>query len=153
MVLPISSVFFIVFGIVSIFLLIWNLKLEKRWQTLFKETENGSVDELLALVLKRTEILHKDSSNHDVLLDNIEKRLKQAIKRTDIVRFNAWGDTAGAQSFAIALVDETGTGVIISTLYARDRMTVFAKKITNWESENELTDEEQTALLNQKKLI
>jgi len=153
MVLPISSVFFIVFGIVSISLLIWNLKLEKKWQRLFKETEEGNVDELLALLIKRTDILYKNTSNHDVLLADIEKRLKQAIKRTDIVRFNAWGDTTGAQSFAIALVDETGTGVIISTLYARDRMTVFAKKITTWESETELTEEEQTTLLNQKKLI
>lgn len=153
MVLPISSVFFIVFGIVSISLLIWNLKLEKKWQRLFKETEEGSVDELLALLIKRTDILYKNTSGHDVLLADIESRLKQAIKRTDIVRFNAWGDTTGAQSFAIALIDETGTGVIISTLYARDRMTVFAKKITAWESETELTEEEQTALLNQKKLI
>lgn len=153
MVLPISSVFFIVFGIVSISLLIWNLKLEKKWQRLFKETEEGSVDELLSLLIKRTDILYKNTQNHDVLLADIEERLKQAIKRTDIVRFNAWGDTTGAQSFAIALVDETGTGVIISTLYARDRMTVFAKKITAWESETELTEEEQTALLNQKKLI
>ncbi len=153
MVLPISSVFFIVFGVVSISLLIWNLKLEKKWQRLFKETEEGSVDELLSLLIKRTDILYKNTQNHDVLLADIEERLKQAIKRTDIVRFNAWGDTTGAQSFAIALVDETGTGVIISTLYARDRMTVFAKKITAWESETELTEEEQTALLNQKKLI
>ena len=38
--------------------------------------------------------------------------------------------------------NEEGDGLVISSLYARERMSVFAKPIKNGKSEYELTQEE-----------
>ena len=50
------------------------------------------------------------------------------------------------QSFAVALLSENGDGAVLSSLYARDRMSVFAKPVKNFSSEFEMTEEEKEVL-------
>ena len=68
------------------------------------------------------------------------------IQNVGVVRFNPFKETGGSQSFAVALTDKNNTGVVISSLYARERMSVFAKPIVEGSSEYTLTKEEELAL-------
>ncbi|MDE1874509.1 MAG: DUF4446 family protein [Patescibacteria group bacterium] len=77
-------------------------------------------------------------------LKTVEKRLRRANQATETIRFNAFG--GGGQSFATAFVNEEGDGAILSSLYARDRVSVFAKPLARFDSEFELTDEERRAI-------
>ena len=65
-----------------------------------------------------------------------------------MVRFNPFsGDGSGGnQSFAAAFLDEKGSGVVLSSLYARDRVGLYAKPIEKGASSFELTKEEKEAL-------
>ena len=62
------------------------------------------------------------------------------------MRFNPFPDQGSNQSFAIGMLNEEGDGVVFSSLYSRDRMSVFAKPIKNNKSEYELSDEERKVL-------
>jgi len=44
------------------------------------------------------------------------------------------------------MLNEENDGVVLSSLYSRERMSIFAKPIKNGKSEYELTEEEQNAL-------
>jgi len=44
------------------------------------------------------------------------------------------------------MLNEDGDGVVFSSLYSRERMSIFAKPIKNGKSEYELTEEEKEAL-------
>ena len=44
------------------------------------------------------------------------------------------------------MLNEEGDGVVFSSLYSRDRMSIFAKPVKNNNSEYELTSEEKQAL-------
>lgn len=81
-------------------------------------------------------------------LKTVEERLQKSIQAVETVRFNAWKGTGdgGNQSFASAFVSEKGDGIIISSLYHRDRVSVFAKKIESGKSLNELSEEEKDVL-------
>jgi hypothetical protein len=81
-------------------------------------------------------------------LHTVEARVKKSFRGIQTIRFNPFqGDGSGGfQSFATAILNEEGTGVIISSLHARDRMSVFAKPISKFVSELALTEEEQEAL-------
>jgi hypothetical protein len=79
-------------------------------------------------------------------LDVTEKKLAQSVRAVQTIRFNPFADQGSNQSFATALVDETGSGVVLSSLYARDRVSVFAKPVANFTSTYELTVEEKQAL-------
>ncbi|HLC94991.1 MAG TPA: DUF4446 family protein, partial [Patescibacteria group bacterium] len=84
------------------------------------------------------------------ILENHNTRIHHSVRGLHTIRFNPFPNAGGQQSFATALLNEVGDGVVISSLYARDRMSVFAKPITHFKSEYELTDEERDALAKAK---
>jgi hypothetical protein len=72
--------------------------------------------------------------------------LKKSIRGLATIRFNPFPDQGSNQSFAIGMLNEEGDGVILSSLYSRERMSVFAKPVKNKKSEYELTVEEKEVL-------
>jgi len=68
------------------------------------------------------------------------------IRNVGIVRFNPYHDTGGDYSFAVALLDGSGTGVLLTGLYHRDQCRVYAKPISGWGSSYALTGEEREAI-------
>ncbi len=85
----------------------------------------------------------------------INDRLKKAVSFVETKRFNAFADAGGNQSFATAFLDEEGNGVIISSLYTREKCTIFSKPVADYSSLYTLTDEEKEviSLCKQKKKI
>jgi hypothetical protein len=80
------------------------------------------------------------------LAQRLEKAAYFSLQHMGVVRFNPFHDTGGDQSFAIALVDGHGNGVVLSSLHARDVTRVYAKPLHKWESDYSLTDEEKQAI-------
>ena len=56
------------------------------------------------------------------------------------------GDSGGQQSFAIGLTDSYKNGIVISSMYTRGSMNVFAKEIIKGTSKQKLTEEEKQAI-------
>lgn len=99
-------------------------------------------------VVKDMKDLDEFRTELEKYLHTVEVRLKTSLRGINTLRFNPFqGDGSGGfQSFATAFLNEEGTGVIISSLHARDRMSVFAKPVSKFTSELTLTEEEQEAL-------
>jgi uncharacterized protein DUF4446 len=69
-----------------------------------------------------------------------------AIQRVGVVQFNPYHDTGGEYSFSVALLDENGTGLLLTGLYHRDQSRVYAKEVRSWTSDQELMAEERQAI-------
>jgi hypothetical protein len=69
-----------------------------------------------------------------------------AISRIGLVRFDAFEDAGGAQSFALALVDDDGDGIVLSSLHSRPTTRVYVKAIRRGVADAPLSDEEARAL-------
>ena len=81
-------------------------------------------------------------------LQNVEIRLKNSIQSVHTIRFNPFQGTGegGNQSFATAFLNENGDGAVISSIYTRDRVSVFAKAIKKFNSDYGMSEEEKLAL-------
>lgn len=81
-------------------------------------------------------------------LTSVEKRLRKSLQSVHTIRFNPWHGTGegGSQSFATAFMDQDGDGVVISSLYSRDHVSVFGKPLKKRASQHELSEEEQRAV-------
>ncbi len=85
----------------------------------------------------------------ETYLTAVESRLRKSVQAVHTVRFNPFKgttDSGGNQSFATAFLNESGNGVVISTLYARERVSIFSKPITKGVSQYELSLEEKEAV-------
>lgn len=70
----------------------------------------------------------------------------QALRHVAVVRYDAFGDMGGRMSFSAAIVDDTGDGMVISSIHARGESRTYAKGIVGGDSEIVLTPEERQAL-------
>ena len=88
-------------------------------------------------------------------LTTVEKRLKKSVQAVHTVRFNPFkgNGSGGNQSFATAFLNEDGNGVVISSLYSREHVSVYSKPVKNGVSEYELSEEEKEAIADAKKSV
>jgi hypothetical protein len=62
------------------------------------------------------------------------------------VRYDAFPDVGGEQSFSVALLDAAGSGMVLTGLYSRNDMRVYAKPVVGGSSPHSLTEEERKAI-------
>ncbi|MBI2055442.1 MAG: DUF4446 family protein, partial [Candidatus Sungbacteria bacterium] len=104
------------------------LDLRRRWNAMFPKRVSGR-SEALADALERL-------AQAEVSLRQIEPRLRAleaigrvAVQKIGFMRFNPFEHTGGDQSFAVVFLDRENNGVIVSSLYTREGVRVYAKKI------------------------
>jgi hypothetical protein len=90
--------------------------------------------------------LKTEKENMKKEINLINQKVKKSIRGLEMIRFNPFSDQGSNQSFAISMLNEDGDGLILSSLYSRERISVFAKPIKNKKSEYELTEEEKKVL-------
>ena len=76
----------------------------------------------------------------------IEERLDGAIAYRSLIHYDAYGEMSGRQSTSIALLDETRSGLVLSSIHHRDQARLYAKQIHEGNSEHELSPEENDAI-------
>jgi hypothetical protein len=109
---------------------------------------NGSIEETIAILMRDMKEFKEFRSELERYLKLAEGRLRGTVQGVGVVRFNPFESSGqgGNQSFALSLLDEGGQGVVLSTLYARDRVGVYAKPLSAFASTYELSDEEKASI-------
>jgi len=117
-----------------------------QYQQLMTGTSGGNLEALLNdhVAQVRTTATRVDAVEE--LARQIEAGSRFNLQHLGLVRYNPFRDTGGDQSFAIALADGQGYGLVLSSLHTRDTTRVYAKALQAWESAHPLTDEENEAI-------
>lgn len=133
---------------VTLALTLWVFILERRIKKLLSGKDAQSLEGTICALGEDIRALENFQTSTINFLADADKRIKRSIQGVETIRFNAFkgNGEGGNQSFAIALLSENGDGTVVSSLYARDRMSVFAKPVKNYTSQFELTEEEQSAI-------
>jgi len=79
-------------------------------------------------------------------LETLTERGRGAVQHVGVVRFNPFEDTGSNQSFALAMLDDHGDGIVISSLHSRQATRVYLKPISAGRAETALSEEESEAL-------
>ena len=138
--------FFVLIGIAIILGAVWAIATEKRLKRFFLGKKAKDLEDTI-INLERDIVNLKN--NRDEIQKNlvvVNAKLKKSIRGLETIRFNPFLDQGSNQSFAIGMLNEEGDGVVFSSLYSRERMSVFAKPIKNNKSEYELSAEEKEVL-------
>jgi len=137
---------FAFFGIVLLIDAFWIISTEKRLKRFFLGKKAKDLED--TIILLETEIVKLTKAKEEIEKNmiSINSKLKKSIRGLETIRFNPFPDQGSNQSFAIGMLNEESDGLVISSLYSRERMSIFAKPIKNGKSEYELTIEEKEAL-------
>jgi hypothetical protein len=69
-----------------------------------------------------------------------------ALRHLAVVRYDAFGDMGGHLSWSLALLDDRGNGVVLTSIHGRSEARTYAKNISSWTSDQQLSPEETEAV-------
>ena len=120
--------------------------MRKKIKRFFGETgmsieENNAKD-----LMRRTARLEAKFEELDPRIDILEKVATTSIQKISFIRFNPFQDTGGDNSFILVLLDRTNTGIILSSLYTREGIRLYAKSIEAGKPKYVLSTEEKKVL-------
>lgn len=148
-----SSVIILILSLVVLVLFVMVIRLSmqisalrNRWKGLLDGTRGENLESLLH------EHLHQRLTLEDLVklqgrqIETLEAKMLTAKRHLGLVRFDAFEDTGGSQSFAMALYDDNGDGAILTSLLGRNECRVYGKGMSRGRSERNLSQEEQRAI-------
>lgn len=144
--MSITTILFLAISIIALICLVWILTIEIRLKKFFAGTHAKDLEDLIITLGKKYKEVNETQKEIDKHLLTIDERLNKSIRNVETLRFNPFVDAGGNQSFAVAFLNDEGNGVVLSSLYAREKVSVFAKPIKKGESSFELTEEEKNVL-------
>lgn len=148
-----AAVLWLVTGVALVILLglliyLWTRlrKLQDRYGRLMGDSTGDRLEEMLEDHTRRVRGTLDRVDALERLAHDLQRTLGYGIQWVGMVRFNPFRDTGGDQSFAIALADAHGDGIVLSSLHRRDLTRVYAKPLLDWKSTHPLTEEELEAI-------
>ena len=145
--------FFVFAGIATFFIFlgaVWIIITEKRLKRFFLGKKAKDLEDTIISLETEINKLNKAKDTIEKEIATVNTKLKKSIRGLETIRFNPFPDQGSNQSFAIGMLNEEGDGLVISSLYSRERMSIFAKPVKNGRSEYELSVEEKEALVKAK---
>lgn len=140
-------------AVVALLLCLWmasRLRRLRADQTLVLGAEERDIvahsRDLTRSVEALTNDLTAGSAEISARLDAAEERLEGSISHTAVLRYDALNEPSGRQSSSIALLDDRGDGVVISSILQREQARVYAKAVVAGRSSLDLSPEEERAI-------
>jgi len=119
----------------------------RHYKNLTERTGEKSIDKVLDSLLDQ-------DSKHDKTIElikeaimTLETQAKKHLQRVGFVKFNPFERSGGEQSFVIALLDSTNSGIVKTFMYTREGVRIYVKQVKDGKpTEYELSDEEKEAI-------
>jgi hypothetical protein len=110
--------------------------------------QDGNVFTLIDSTTARINRVEAGLAVLDQRVESIEARLPFAVTRTAVVSYDAFGNITGQMSRSMALLSESGDGVVLSILVSREETLFFTKEIRSGVGSEMLSPEEDRAVAN-----
>lgn len=121
-------------------------KSDARWRELLAGTRGDNLERLLEHHLREKMALEEELSRMEARVEQLEGKMRRAKRHLGLVRYDAFEEVGGAQSFALALYDDEGDGAVVNGLIGRTDCRVYCKPITGGASDRHLSKEELEAI-------
>jgi len=118
-------------------------RLVNRWMTRAGEEH---LEAMLRRLLEEGEQTNRRIGEVEKVLQHIAQQQTNCLQKVGIVRYDAYTDVSGRQSFSLALLDAHNNGAIITGLFGRNDARCYGKPVRGGKSDFTLSEEEEEAL-------
>ena len=110
------------------------------------EGQTGSFVEAVARKSAEVDALRRDVAVVSGRLEQTRADVADSIRHVAVVRFDAFGDMGGRLSFAVALLDDAGDGLVVTSINGRSETRTYAKGVKAGASDQTLSPEEEQVI-------
>ncbi|MBS1716400.1 MAG: DUF4446 family protein [Armatimonadetes bacterium] len=121
-------------------------RFQARWRQLLVGVSGSDLETLLEDHLEQRTLLAERVTEIEKFVKVLDDKARHSKRHLGVVRFDAFPDVGGEQSFALAVYDDEGNGAVLSSLVGRTDSRVYCKRMERGKSEIELSEEEKRAV-------
>jgi hypothetical protein len=136
----------VLMGLLWILLAVRLRRLGRRLAMLTRNADGSDLEEALTSHMSSVDEAVRRQEALERAVGKLQDRLASCVQRVNLVRYDAFEDVGGEQSFAVALLDAEGDGVLLSSIYTRQDVRIYAKSVSRGQASHTLSAEEQQAL-------
>ncbi len=121
-------------------------KVKSRFRDLLDGTRGETLELLLHDHLTERLRLQSEVEKVEGRTRELEAKMRRTKRHLGFVRYDAFDDVGGAQSFALAIYDDEGDGAVLNSLIGRSDCRVYCKTLVDGKSDRNLSAEELQAV-------
>ena len=111
-----------------------------------KGSDAQSLEKVFVRKFAQIDRLYEAKEDHEHDISFIKHHLESMFSKYGVEKYDAFDDVGGKLSFALALLDQDNSGVILNAVHSRDNCFLYLKEIVKGESYVMLSQEELEAL-------
>lgn len=137
-------------ALIAIALAVWALVVVRRLKRDLllargRDGETSFVD-AVARHVEQTGALREDVAKVQQQLALAQRDVSAALRHVAVVRFDAFGDMGGRMSFAAALLDDNGDGLLVTSIHGHTESRTYVKTVTQRVADGRTSPEELEAI-------
>lgn len=121
-------------------------RLTRLYRRLTHGTSGGNLEEVLHGYMGTVNTVSDKMNAMEDRVLTLSATQQRCLQKVGVVRYDAFEDIGGQQSFAVVVLDAERSGVAFSSVYSRTDVRVYAKEIRNGQPAHALTREEEQAM-------
>lgn len=136
--------FSLMFSIIAFY---YTFKTKRRYEKIALKLGNG--EDITVILNKYVEQVKEIKMRDEQIVNcfnRINDELKLTVQRVGLYRYDSYNNTKNKLSFALALLNKEGTGIILNSIYGVDDSNIYAKPIKKGTSRYNLSFEEEEAI-------
>jgi len=107
----------------------------------------GNIEEILVQHLDEVRSFADRIAELEARAARLDQRVDGCAQHVGVVRFDAFDDVGGRQSFACAILDANRTGIVLSGIHGRSDLRVYLKRVIAGQASVPLSTEENEAMM------
>jgi negative regulator of sigma E activity len=121
-------------------------RMERLWRKASQSAGDAASVDILLNTAERTADLLQRMATAEARVEHLTSLVRGCVQHVGIVRYDAFEDVGGNQSFSLALLDGRHTGVVITVIYSRTEVRLYAKHMESGQPSVPLSPEEVAAI-------
>lgn len=142
----IMTVLFFIFTVLF-FVIIYRLRKGlQKYKELLHGTDGKNIEKIL---IDKGKLLEQVMFELQIIRDqvkNAEESSKNSLQKLGLVRYNAFEDAGGEMSFALALLDHSADGMVLTGIFSQEESRTYCKAVYKGKSKHPLSREEKKAI-------
>jgi len=140
---------FVIAAVQALFIMALNARLNRN-NKIIRSLLTGPNGEDLSAILERclgeSSRSIQRSDELESHMSTLASELRGCVQHLGMVRYDAYGDVSGDQSFSLAILDGHQNGAIVTGLFGRHDGRCYGKAVVRGQTEQALSEEEHAAL-------
>ena len=140
------SALVVILLILLIFTLIRTNKVFKRYDYFMRGKDAESLEDMIVEIHSKMYSLQDQEMENRDRAKLLQIGMNNSYQKTGIVKYNAFDGMGGQSSFALALLDQNNSGIILNAMHSRQSCYLYIKQVISGQAESSLGAEEKAEL-------